>query len=427
MSISAAKVYLWGEQIGAVAWDGNRDIGTFSYTRDFIKGRLDVAPVHMPISKIGHNRFVFNSLSKDTFSGLPGMLADSLPDKFGSAMINVWLTQNGRASGSMNPVEKLLYIGSRGMGALEYRPAAKGGIAKSEELDLDSLVKLANDIMQQKESLAVNTQDQDALLAILHIGTSAGGARPKGIVAIDSDFKRMISGHAKVPSGYEHWIIKFDGVSDMELGMPQDFGRIEYAYHLMAKDAGINMTECKLWEENGRAHFMTKRFDRIGNEKIHMQSLCAIAHYDFNMARAYSYEQAMMVGLKIGLSKLDIQQLFRRMVFNILTRNQDDHTKNISFIMDKEGSWSLSPAYDVTYSHNPAGVWTNQHQMSVNGKTDDFTLSDIMSVAKNMSIPNAKVIYDAVLESTRQWETHAKAAELLTAATRAIRASFRKL
>jgi len=425
VNISAAKVYLWGTQIGAIAWDNNLDLGTFSFTKYFISGGLNPSPIHMPISKVGNNRFVFNSLNKETFFGMPGMLADSLPDKFGSAMIDVWLAKNGRAPESMNPVVHLLYIGRMGMGALEYRPAAKGGISKAEELDLGSLVELANDIMQKKESLDINAQDQDVLLAILHIGTSAGGARTKGIVAIDHAFKRIISGHAKIPRGYENWIIKFDGVSDLELGEPQDFGRIEFAYHLMAREAKIDMEECRLWKEGGRAHFMTKRFDRKDGDKLHMQSLCGIAHYDFNLPRGYSYEQAMMVAQNIGLSKSAVSQLFRRMVFNVLTRNQDDHTKNIAFLMDKEGVWRLSPAFDMTYSHNPAGIWTNKHQMSINGKTDEFTLSDIMSVAKTMSIPNAKLIYNEVLASTKQWLTYANEAGLPRNTINTIQSAFR--
>jgi serine/threonine-protein kinase HipA len=342
--IDTAKVYLWGKQIGAVAWNAPVQAATFAYTADFYKTGLQPSPLHMPVSGSNMGTFTFSNLNRETFDGLPGMLADALPDKFGNTLINVWLAKNGRAEGSMNPIEKLLYMGNRSMGALEFRPAMKRASSKAVDVNIDELLELTNNIMQQKSSLNVNTYDEEALTSILQIGSSAGGARPKGIIAMHEVTGHIISGQATIPKGYQHWIIKFDGVSDMELGKPLGYGCIEYAYHLMARAAGIEMTACKLWEEGGRAHFMTRRFDRAGNEKIHMQTLCGIAHYDFNAAGAYSYEQALLIAQQIGLPKPALSQLFKRMVFNVIARNQDDHSKNISFLMGKDGVWRLSPA-----------------------------------------------------------------------------------
>jgi len=366
-SVYAANVFLGALQIGAVVWDEESQSAVFSYTDECIKSGMQLSPLHMPISSKALNKFSFKNLSKDTFAGLPGMLADALPDKFGNALIDVWLAKSGRSIGSMNPVEKLLYMGNRSMGALEFQPSPMKDKAVDFDVNLDDLLKLTSAIMEQRGDLDVSKYSDNALTSILQIGTSAGGARPKGILAINEKTGHIISGHASAPKGYEHWLLKFDGVSDMELGKPQGYGRIEYAYYLMASEAGINMSESKLWEENGRAHFMTKRFDRVDGKKIHMQSLCGLAHYDFNMAGAYSYEQALMVALGLGLNHADLSQLFRRMVFNVMARNQDDHTKNIAFLMDEKGVWALSPAYDVTYAHNPSGIWTHQHQMSLAG------------------------------------------------------------
>ena len=285
--------------------------------------------------------------------------------------------------------------------------------------------------MRTREKLDITLGDNEAanaeaMLDILRVGTSAGGARPKAIIAMN-DKGRVISGQTDVPQGYEHWLLKFDGVTDLELGEPKEFGRIEFAYHLMAQAAGIEMTECRLLEENGRAHFMTKRFDRDGRKKIHMQTLCGIAHYDFNMAGAYGYEQAFQVMRRLRLSKSDAIQLFRRMVFNVLARNQDDHTKNISFLMDQTGSWRLSPAYDVTYAHNPAGKWTNTHQMSINGKLDGFTIEDMAIIGESIRLSNPKAIVSEIAEKVDRWPEFAKQAGLRTDLAIMIGQNHRKL
>jgi len=424
-TIETAKVFLWDSQIGAVAWNEQAKAATFAYTDGFIKTGLQPSPIHMPASRGRKETFTFRNLGRDTCSGLPGMLADTLPDKFGNALINLWLAKNGRAEGSMNPVEKLLYMGNRSMGALEFRPAMRKAASKAVDVNIQDLLELTNNIMHQKAKLDVNAYDDDALTSILQVGTSAGGARPKGIVAIHEKSGHIISGQAAIPDHYQHWIIKFDGVSDMELGEPKGYGRIEYAYHLMAKAAGINMTECKLWEEGGRAHFTTRRFDRDGNKKIHMQSLCGIAHYDFNMAGAYSYEQALLVMQQIGLPKTEMSQLYRRMVFNIVARNQDDHTKNIAFLMTPDGEWKLSPAFDVTYSHNPAGVWTNQHQMLAAGKRDDFSRDDLIKVGNDFSLPHPESVIDEVVSTVDNWLSYAGKAGVAENAAQEIREAHR--
>ena len=407
--IDTAIVKLWGDTVGAVSWLDERDYGIFEYDKDFLKKGLDLSPIMMSLNdaRTGDGKFSFSSLNKDTFLGLPGMLADVLPDKFGNSIIDAWLARNGRDSSSFSPVERLCYTGKRGMGALEFSPTVIEKYDESVSVEISELVKLAQEVMNERKELNIQLgssahENADAILDILRVGTSAGGARPKAVIAMNDNGKVM-SGQADIPKGYDYWLLKFDGVTDLELGEPRGYGRIEYAYYLMAKDAGIDMTQCKLLEENGRAHFMTKRFDRANGRKQHMQSLCGIAHYDFNMAGAYSYEQAFEVMRKLRLSKAEATEQYRRMLFNIIARNQDDHTKNISFLMSTNGKWKLSPAYDVTYSHNPAGKWTNQHQMSVNGKRDHFTKEELISTGKSISISRPEEIINDVITSVDKW------------------------
>ena len=407
--IDTAIVKLWGDTIGAVSWLDNRNYGIFEYNRGFLKKGLDVSPIMMSLNaaRAGNGKFFFASLNKDTYLGLPGLLADALPDKFGNSIIDAWLARNGRDSSNFNPVERLCYTGRRAMGALEFSPPVIEKYDKSVSVEIAELVKLAQEVMNERKGLNVQLGDckhenADAILDILRVGTSAGGARPKAVIAMNEKGK-VISGQADVPKGYNYWLLKFDGVTDLELGKPGGYGRIEYAYYLMAKAAGINMSQSKLLEENGRAHFMTKRFDRIGREKQHMQSLCGIAHYDFNMAGAYSYEQAFELMRKLRLSKTEASQQYRRMIFNIVARNQDDHTKNIAFLMGKDGQWKLSPAYDVTYSHNPAGKWTNQHQMSINAKRDHFTKAELIHTGKSISLSKPEEIIDEVIVAVDKW------------------------
>jgi serine/threonine-protein kinase HipA len=407
--VDTAVVRLWDNQVGAVSWLPDRAYGVFEYDPAFLKKGLDISPLHMGLDDAGRGdgTLSFPGLNKETFLGLPGLLADSLPDKFGNSVIDSWLARNGRDAGSFSPVERLCYTGRRGMGALEFSPPINRKFDRPVPVEIAELVELVQDVMSQRLALDVEMgtsekENAEAIMDILRVGTSAGGARPKAVIAMDNE-NNVMSGQTDIPEGYDCWLLKFDGVTDLELGDPKGYGRIEYAYYMMAKAAGIEMTECRLLEENGRAHFLTKRFDRQNGKKIHLQSLCGLAHYDFNMAGAYSYEQAFAVMRQLRLSKADAMQQFRRMVFNVVARNQDDHTKNIAFLMNQDGRWTLSPAFDVIYSHNPAGKWTNQHQMSINGKRDHFLLTDMINVAESISIPRPGGIIDRVLDAVGRW------------------------
>jgi serine/threonine-protein kinase HipA len=352
-----------------------------------------------------------------TFHGLPGLLADSLPDKYGNAVIDAWLASQGREPSSLNAVERLCYTADRGMGALEFRPATGPSALGSTAIDVEGLVRLASDILSKRDSLVGSFKDGErdaALTTILAVGTSAGGARAKAVIAWNPDTNEVRSGQITAGSAFTQWLLKFDGVAnnrDRELLDPQGFGAIEFAYSLMAKAAGVTMAECRLLEENGRRHFMTRRFDRPSDgSKLHMQSFGALAHYDFNQAGAYSYEQALLVIRRLGLPMVDIEQQFRRMVFNIVTRNQDDHVKKIAFLMDKAGKWSLSPAFDVAYSYNPTGAWTGQHQMTVNGKRDLFLVDDLRACAETANMKRGRadeILYD-VREAARRWSEFAQ-------------------
>lgn len=408
-TVDTALVNLWGHTVGAVSWRQAHNVAVFEYDRDFLRLGLDLSPLHMPLSdaRQGDGLYSFPELNRETFKGLPGLLADSLPDKFGNAIIDVWLARNGRDPASFNPVERLCYTGVRGMGALEYSPAINGRTEESVPVEVSELVSLAQQISVERDNLDVELngdeqQGAEAIMDILRVGTSAGGARPKAIIAMDHQ-GHVRSGQVAAPPGYSYWLLKFDGVDDLELGKPRGYGRIEYAYHRMAVAAGIHMVECRLYRENGRAHFLTKRFDRVAGKKLHMQSLCALGHFDFNLAGAYGYEQAFAVMRQLRLSKAEAEQQFRRMVFNVLARNQDDHAKNISFLMKPDGTWRLSPAFDLTYSHNPAGKWTNQHQMTINGKRDHFTLDDLLAVGESISLPDPKGTIKDVSKAVSRW------------------------
>lgn len=382
---SVAEVRLWGRTIGAVSLEDTASIAAFQYAPAFAASGIEISPLRMPLSR---RVYQFASLPQASFRGLPGLLADSLPDRFGNALIDVWLATQGRAAESFNAVERLCYIGVRGMGALEFAPARGPPLRRSARVRVDELVRLASEVLTQRASLRASFapgRQHDGLRELLRVGTSAGGARAKAIVAWNPQTNEVRSGQVKAPPGFGYWLLKFDGVSanrDKELEDPKGYTVIEYAYALMANAAGIELPEYRLLEENGRRHFMTRRFDRLSDgTKLHMQSLAALAHFDFNSAGAYSYEQALDVIRRLGLPMRAREQQFRRMVFNVIARNQDDHVKNIAFLMDKSGAWSLSPAFDVTYAFNPAGQWTSRHQMRINGKSDGFTREDFKAVA----------------------------------------------
>ena len=416
---TVAEVRLWGRSIGAVSVEDARSAAAFQFTDEFTRSGIQVSPLRMPLSD---RVYSFPGLARETFHGLPGLLADSLPDRFGNALIDTWLATQGRSAESFNAVERLCYIGSRGMGALEFAPAQGPKSRTSEPLDIAALVQLASDVLSQRSGLRHSMASADTaetLRDILRVGTSAGGARAKAVIAWNRQTNEVRSGQVAAGDGFDYWILKFDGVSgnrDKELEDPTGYGSIEYAYALMARAAGIDISECRLLEENGRRHFMSRRFDRLsGGEKLHMQSLGALAHFDFNLAGAYSYEQALQVMRTLDLPMASIEQQFRRMAFNIVARNQDDHVKNIAFLMDKQGRWSLSPAFDVTYSYNPDGLWTATHQMSMNGKRDDFTLEDFRTCAKfaSMKRGRAEAILDDVIAAVKRWPEFAEQAKVL--------------
>jgi serine/threonine-protein kinase HipA len=408
-----ATIRLWGTDIGYVSLADGQEFTDFEYARDFLGSGIEVAPIRMPLDS---RLYRFPELSLKSFRGLPGLLADSLPDKFGNAIIDTWLATQGRNEGSLNAVERLCYIGTRGMGALEFKPAKKTGKPSSKPLQVGNLVELASEILTHRSSLTTvfaGRKDEKAVREILRVGTSAGGARAKALIAWNPKTNEVRSGQLSTDIGFEYWLMKFDGVKnnrDKELANPEGFGAIEYAYHKMAVDAGIVMMPCHLFEENGRRHFMTKRFDRDDDGgKKHMQSLAAMAHYDFNLAGAYGYEQAIMIMLELGLSLDEIEQQFRRMVFNIVARNQDDHVKNIAFLMDRKGNWSLSPAFDVSYSYNPSGDWTSAHQMTLNGKRDGFVMDDFQACGKlaRLKQGQAKSIIGEIRGVVSKWRDYA--------------------
>lgn len=414
--MSIAEVRLWGRAIGAVTWDEDTQLANFEYQPEFIGSGIEIAPITMPLAD---RIYSFPALPRESFHGLPGLLADSLPDDFGNALINAWLAREGRDPASFNSVERLCYIGSHGMGALEYVPSSGPSAGTSETVDIKALVELASEILSNRNKLkgSFSVPDrQKSLQQILRVGTSAGGARAKAVVAWNPDTNEVRSGQIDAGEGFSYWLIKFDGVSgnkDKELEDPAGYGLIEYAYHKMAVAADIDMKECRLLKENGRSHFMTRRFDRTEvGEKIHMQSFAAIEHFDFKKAGAYSYEQALRTIRKLEMSMDSIEEQFRRMAFNVIGRNQDDHVKNIAFLMDQKGDWSLAPAFDVTYSYNPSGEWTSRHQMSLNGKRDGFELDDFKACAKvaSMKRGRAEEILRQVQGAVLRWKDFAEEA-----------------
>jgi len=401
--VDVAEVDLWGTQIGAVSWDEGRRLASYEYDPKFLSSGVELAPLTMPLEPAIYS---FPELDFSTFRGLPGMLADSLPDRYGHFLIDTWLARRGRDRSSFSPVEELCYIGSRGMGALEYRPAFSGR-DRSAQVEVDELADLAAEVLGSRETLRSDLNDQ-GLAELLLVGTSAGGARAKAIIAWNPSTGEVRSGQVSAPGGFEHWILKFDGVgsSDRDLIDTKGYGRIEYAYFQMARDSGITMADSRLYVDKAeRAHFMTRRFDRTDGQKVHMQTLAALAHWDYNQAGVHAYEDALAVTL--GLCGAgDTTQLYRRMVFNVVSRNQDDHTKNISYVMDRSGAWRLSPAYDMTWAYNPKGDWTSRHQMTIAGKRDDLTRSDLLTVAEQFGIGGPDEIIDEVVETVSDWKRY---------------------
>ena len=405
--VDVAIVKMFGNPIGVFRWDSRYDIVQFEYNKDFIGRGLEPSPLMMPVQS--GRIYSFGDIGRETFKGLPGLLADSLPDTYGRALFDRWLILTGRTSS--NIVETLCFLGKRCMGALEFEPAMDVDYNLDSKIAIDSLVEVAREALLNKENFGININDDKkaAIAEILRLGTSAGGQRAKAIIAYNKTTGEVRSGQTDVPDGFDYYIIKLDGISATTgFRETENYGLLEYSFYKLVKACGIDMSECSLVEENGRAHFLTKRFDRENGKKVHMQTLCGIAHYDYRLHRAYSYEQAFNVMRALKLPYSQAQEMFRRMVFNVIVRNQDDHTKNISFLMGEDGVWRLSPAYDMGYSYNPNGGWTATHQMSINGKFDDITRKDLLECGAKNNIKNASLIIDEVCEIVSQWPTIAK-------------------
>lgn len=413
--MNTAFVKIWGQTAGAVAWDEKSGITSFEYDSAFKKLGWELSPLKMAVTP-EQKIYSFPELRKerdsgyDTFKGLPGLLADMLPDRYGSELINLWLAQQGRAENSMNPVEMLCFIGERGMGALEFEPAMQKQSINTFAIDMDSLVEIASKMLSRKEAFVTNLKsgEEKAMREILKIGTSAGGARPKAVIAYNEKTGEVRSGQTKAPEGFEHWLLKLDGVSEVQLGATHGYGRVEYAYYLMAVDCGIKMMPCRLLEENGRAHFMTKRFDREGNRtKHHIQTFCALKHFDYNRINSYSYEQLFQTMRELKLTYAEAEQMFRRMVFNVIARNCDDHTKNFSFILKQDSRWQLAPAYDICHAYRPGSEWVSHHALSINGKRDNITREDLIEIGRSIRNKKAGETIDAIYEKVRQWDFYA--------------------
>ena len=409
--VDIARVNLYGQPVGTFRWDNNRQLAHFGYAESFIGKGLEPSPILMPVRQ--GRIYSFSDIGRETFKGLPGMLADSLPDTYGRALFDRWLALTGRSSG--NPVETLCFLGKRCMGALEFEPAMDAPYSPDVRIELDSLVEVTSEALSEKEEFGANLEEDKkaAIAEIVRLGTSAGGQRAKAIIAYNPLTGEVRSGQIDAPEGFDYYLIKLDGVT-AEAGFreTQNFGRLEYSFYRLVKECGIKMSDCSLIEENERAHFLTKRFDRQDGKKIHMQTLCGIAHYDYCNPRSYSYEQAFNVMRALRLPYSQAQEMFRRLVFNVVIRNQDDHTKNISFLMDRQGKWTLSPAYDMGFAYNPKGGWTAQHQMSINGKFDDITRQDLLEFAKRNNIKEATEIIDRIAEVSSRWPLLARECEV---------------
>jgi serine/threonine-protein kinase HipA len=413
--VDVAEVKIWGELAGAVRWDSESQLASFQYDKKFLAKGYDLSPIKMPIEN-GSRIYSFPELRKAkeeqtaTFKGLPGLLADALPDKYGNQLINIWLAQNGRPPDSMNPVEQLCFIGSRGIGALQFEPSQLKTSKQTFSIEIESLVEVAQKMLSNRDgfSVSLNEDEQNVVSEILKIGTSAGGARPKAVIAYNKKSGEVRSGQTTAPKGFEQWLLKLDGVSDAQFGASHGFGRVEYAYHLMAKDCNIEMMDCELLEENGRAHFMTKRFDRDGdNVRHHVQTFCGIQHFDYNNLYGYSYEQLFQTMRILRMTYPEAEQMFRRMVFNVMATNFDDHTKNFSFRLKQEGRWELSPAYDVCYSYDPNNVWVSRHSLSINGKHKEINQNDLMTIAKANNIKKGEKIIKEIKETVCNWTAYA--------------------
>lgn len=407
MVIEAARVKYNDLDAGAVSFNTETGAGAFEFESRFIRSGIELSPIKMPLSKTIYS---FPENANETFKGLPGMIADSLPDDFGNAVMNAWIAGQGKSAADITPLQRLQYTGKRGMGALTYSPAIqRKNLNRSQSVEIESLVAIAQDVLDNRENFQVRLgsqglEDADAMMALLSVGVSAGGARAKAVLAFNHDFTRVRSGQTNAPEGFTHFVMKFDGISERHKGRetfgdPLGYGTMEYVYHLMAKACGIEMMPCRLLDEGNRRHFITQRFDRIGNQKIHVQTLNGIAHVDYKQVGSYSYEELFSLARTLRLTPDEAMQLFKRMVFNIVARNHDDHSKNISFMLDDQNRWQLAPAYDLAYSYKPGSPWVNSHWMKLNGKRDHFTRDDFYGFIKISPIFTKRRI-DHILEET---------------------------
>ncbi len=423
MNPNAVEVRIWGQRVGAVAFDDQSSSYAFSYASSWMKAGVELSPLQLPL-RAEQGPFVFPGLARLTFSGLPGMLADALPDNWGNRIVDAYLQSKGIPKASVNVLDRLSYVGRRGLGALEFKPTMGSLKGLSKGIEMQDLVEEARLVLEGHVTDQVLAKK--ALSQLIDVGASAGGARAKAVVAWNESTKELRSGQFDVPAGFEHWLLKFDGMgTDAELGGTEHYGRIEYAYFLMARAAGIRMSPSRLLEENGRAHFMTLRFDRNGNQKHHVQTLCGLDHLDFRQAGTHDYGQAFMVMDKLGLGSEAREELFRRMALNVMARNCDDHTKNIAFLLKQFGSWELAPAYDVIFAHNPQGAWTARHQMSVNGRFDDIRRSDLLLHAERFRVRKPEALLADVRAAVDSFVEFAAKAGLMPGARDALVKQFR--
>lgn len=413
--MDVAEIKIWDRLAGAVVWDEAKGYAVFEYDPSFRNLNWDLAPLQMSVYS-EKRIFEFPALRKkadsspETFKGLPGLLADSLPDQYGNELMNIWLAQQGRPPDSMNPVEMLCFMGKRGMGALEFEPATFKERKRATLIEIESLVEIAQRMLSKRKSFytSLKEDDEKAVMDILRIGTSAGGARPKAVIAYNEKTGEVKSGQTDAPKGFGHWLIKLDGVSDVQNGRSTGYGRVEMAYYNMAIASGIEMMPSRLIEENGRAHFMTRRFDREdGSTKHHIQTFCALRHFDFNAVTSYSYEQLFQTMRELKLSYPAAEQMYRRMVFNVLARNCDDHTKNFAFRLKKDGRWELAPAYDICHAYKPEHKWVSQHALSINGRRSNITREDLLKAGSSVNIKKSESVITEINETVSRWKQFA--------------------
>ncbi len=415
MVMDVASVRYKEHDVGAVSFNSETGVGSFEFEPRFIDTGIELSPIKMPLSR---KIYSFPELDPAAFHGLPGMIADSLPDDFGNAVLNGWVASQGKSPDDITPIERLKYTGKRGMGALTYHPAAREkNLNASQDIEIPSLIFIAQEIVDKRENFSLDLgsrgrEDKEAMRALLSVGVSAGGARPKAVLAFNHDFSQVRSGQTDVPKGFTHHIMKFDGVSEHRkdketFGDPLGYGAMEYVYHLMATASGIEMMPCRLLDEGRRRHFITRRFDREGNTKHHIQTLNGLAHVSYKQVGSYSYAELLATARELRLRADEAMQIFRRMVFNIVARNHDDHSKNVSFMLDDRNQWKLAPAYDLAYSYKPQSRWVNSHWMKLNGKQDNFSREDFYTFTKLSPLFSKKKIdqiIDEITEHVSKWK-----------------------